>query len=103
MKSKSKEKSKNYTPNHGIRVDDRDYKTIAKFLKKANRSWNWLFKVLANQIKQRQSINVDLLLLEARKKESSRAVHVWKEDKGYKSVRESFPVLNKEREVDEWI
>jgi len=87
MKKKSK---KNYNPTHGIRINNKDYETVAKFLKKANRTWSWLFKVLANQIKQRQSINIDLLLLEARKPKESRTVNLWKEDREYKPIKETF-------------
>lgn len=87
---KSKEKSKNYSPNHGIRVDDRDYRIIAKFLKRANRSWSWLFKTIANQIRQSQSINVNLLLMEAKRKSESRSVSLWESDKEYKPIDQTF-------------
>lgn len=102
MKRKSKKKG-NYTPSHGIRIDEEDFVTISKWLKKAHRSWKFLMKCIARQIREKQSLNIDLLLLEARKPKESRTVNLWESDKEYKKVRESFPVLNKEREVDEWI
>jgi len=99
MQKKSKKKAKNYTPSHGIRIDNKDYETVAKFLKKAGRTWNWLFKVLANQIRQRESLNIDLLLLEAKRKEDSRTVNLWKEDQNYKPIKETFGFDNNPEEV----
>jgi len=77
-----------------IRCNDNDFRTISDFLKKAKRSWRWFISEIAQQIREKQSLNLDLLLLEARKKEDSRTVNLWKEDKNYKPIKETFDFLD---------
>ena len=92
--NKNKEKS---NPTHGIRVKSEDYYTVSRWLKSANRTFAWLFSVLASEIRQNQSINLTKLFGLAKKREGH-AVNVWKEDENYKPMKETFDFLSEDDE-----
>ena len=61
---------------HTIRCETKDFVVVSKFLKKANRSWKWFIKTLANMIKENENVNLTKLFGLAKKREG-KAVSIW--------------------------